>query len=91
MDPDSCGCIPFGDGQLYQPVTCSLCGGSMRVGCGHCGGTGSEWYPCTHRQLLGMQVALSAGSQGGASYGYKKSSKGGGSSQGQAAVVSQGL
>jgi hypothetical protein len=31
MDPESCGCVRMGDGQLYQPVTCGSCGGSMRM------------------------------------------------------------
>ncbi|KAK4104602.1 hypothetical protein N658DRAFT_183392 [Parathielavia hyrcaniae] len=79
MDPISCGCIRLGDGQLYQPITCVSCGGSMRMDCYYCRGTGSQWYPCTHGPSMGAQVSLSANSQDGSSVG---GSQGGGSSQG---------
>ncbi|KAK3899857.1 hypothetical protein C8A05DRAFT_17776 [Staphylotrichum tortipilum] len=57
MDPDSCGCVPSADGRLYQPVTCTVCGGSMRSQCARCGNQGTVWYPCPHRRSTGAQYA----------------------------------
>jgi hypothetical protein len=90
--PVNCGSCA-GSMRMYgiiRPFRYRALADPSRDNCCYCQGTGSQWYPCTHRQSLGVQAALSATSQGGSSYARRSSSNGGGSSQGGAAIVSQG-
>jgi len=61
MDPESCGCVLFSDGRLYQPASCSMCAGSMRVyGLSHCS------FLTTERELTSTRLgtAIDVAGQG---------------------------